>query len=687
MKIYNNTGWVILAVVLLLSMAAVGGFRLHQIEDTGQFGQVVKSQGGAGLVFADDADTDDQTLAEVTSNGNQTTDDVFFNGSITSGPTKAFIKNVSSRKKVGYDILNFEPVGTGYLILSYPEALNLQTYYFDIEISGFGYSSVSRGFTAKMQGLKFGSNDLVYQSSFSIQGTMPGGIKSCIYQGKPGFILGDGTVTWSLYDILEIKRLSTRTNDSNEPNFHNGWSSAVVSDLSAVTLSQTGTVTDQTPYSSVGVSFGNSGAKAYRNLICDRTNDGDGYVVLKMSGSTLGNFVNGTITIADYVTQNLERVATINFNLLGNTGELARYARIEGTFGSDKVAFYVDPNGDNYIVLGDGSDSWSTLGQVCLDRLTVNGNQAGEYGSKVSYQIYTTNDVSGLELVPVTVVQNSGDQTLSVSGNQLTLSGQGGGSVTMSGDNLGNHTATQNLLMGGNFIQRTAASDESIRLTSENVTFTGDFGGNYAVWLFSNHLDMPKVPNATNFPTTERGMKVFWKEDEVVDGEDRNRLYIHTEEDRTANTSGDAKTYKIVTEQDFVQRSSMRTADILRTSGSFDTQLRTDIPFAGTYMVHLHLVFRSTIAGGGVGWAIVATNLVNANSYFTRQDQFAITSDWTTLNFLNAAGNVVDTNVALDYTGVMEFSAPTTVNITTGTNGVGNTTYAKGCYLTFTKIN
>jgi hypothetical protein len=255
------------------------------------------------------------------------------------------------------------------------------------------------------------------------------------------------------------------------------------------------------------------------------------------------------------------------------------------------------------------------------------------------------------------------------------------------GDNLGNHTATQNLLMGGNIIQRTAASEESIRLTSEAVVFTGDFGGNYAVWAFSNHLDMPKLPNATNFASTERGMKVFWKEDEVVDGEDRNRLYIHTEEDRTANTSGDARTYKIVTEQDFVQMSSMRTADILRTSGSFDSQLRTDIPFAGTYKVHLHLVFRATIAGGGVGWAIVATNLVNANSYFTRQDQYSVTSDWTTLNFLNAAGNVVDTNVALDYTGVMEFSAPTTVNITTGTNGVGNTTYAKGCYITFTKIN
>jgi hypothetical protein len=255
------------------------------------------------------------------------------------------------------------------------------------------------------------------------------------------------------------------------------------------------------------------------------------------------------------------------------------------------------------------------------------------------------------------------------------------------GDNLGNHTATQNLLMGGNIIQRTAASDESIRLTSESVTFTGDFGGNYAVWLFSNHLDMPKLPNATNFASTERGMKVFWKEDEVVDGEDRNRLYIHTEEDRTANTSGDSKTYKIVTEQDFVYRSSMRTADILRSSGSFDSQLRTDIPFAGTYKVHLHLVFRASIAGGGVGWQVAAANLVGANSYFTRQDQFAVTSDWTTLNFLNAAGNVIDTNVALDYTGVMEFSAPSTVNITTGTNGVGNTTYAKGCYLTFTKIN
>jgi hypothetical protein len=577
--------------------------------------------------------------------------------------------------------------------------LNLETFFFDIEISGYGYSEDNRAFNAKMQGLKSGSNDLVYQSSFSVQGTMPGGIKSCIYQGKPGFILGDGTISWSIYDILEIKRLSTRSNASNNPNFHDGWSSAVVSNLSAVTLSQTGQVGDQSPYSTTGVSRGSSKVKSYRNLVCDLTDDGGGYVILKMTGSSLGNFVNGTITIADYVTQNLETVATINFNLLGNTGELARYARIEGTFGSDEVSFYVDPNGDNYIVLGDGSDSWSTSGQVCLDRLTVNGNQAGEYGSKVSYQIYTTNDVFGLELVPVTVVRNSGDQTLSVSGDQVTLS-RGGGSVTIPTDGNGIYSTSATIPVGrvasaashtGGTVGRTklhfaeAGASSSRHTGFQSFAQASDTGvklnhrlNNVGATLsssleLSNLVDKSTFSNDTWYynnsaNTVLRGFRFVGNKPAIRVGSASfidmpAALPAHNNSAWIVDANGSGGKYKPVS----YRAAKDRAVTLTNTSFATDAELQLNVP-VGNYDVRCKLIFQGENTNSELMYRVAsATTIGNVNAY-TSKGESVLTQAFTgnTFGELYRTENAAGVHMIIIEGTLQVFGASTLVAVQRG---------------------
>jgi hypothetical protein len=618
MKIYNNTGWVILAVVLLLSMAAVGGFRLHQIEDTGQFGQVVKSQGGAGLVFADDANTDDQQMTYDAATGilsldnspGVELDDYFY----PRGQAAWYYNPRTKNGLINPDIQNYLYAADDWAIINLSHPPNLG-----------GIGNIFQGNFDSRAGWNQGQ-----AVTLEIDLDGKGRMTSLTY--------GHGVFYVTMYgDMDKVGEITLRV-ESDNPSFN-------------------------TPQTVIG-ELVDAGEATFSEII---------YKFVLVAGP-------GTIFTERYI-----------LNFTARTGSETAIAEI----------MFVPDRGWDGAIYRQGKDNFSwdqmtfyNLSNVEQVKINPKGSRSITSRTIKLESIYDNNDFIGTN--GQILINSASSRIVWGSPGNLVVNNPGGGTGTLNsvlssvndnGDNLGDHTATQNLLMGGNIIQRTAASEESIRLTSEAVVFTGDFGGNYAVWAFSNHLDMPKVPNASNFPTTDRGMKVFWKEDEVVDGEDRNRLYIHTEEDRTANTSGDAKTYKFVTEQDFVYRSSMRTADILRSSGSFDTQLRTDIPFAGTYKVHLHLVFRATIAGGGVGWQVAAANLVGANSYFTRQDQYAETSPWTTLTFLNAAGNVVDTNVAADYTGVLEFSAPTTVNITTGTNGVGNATYAKGCHFTFTKID
>ena len=106
--------------------------------------------------------------------------------------------------------------------------------------------------------------------------------------------------------------------------------------------------------------------------------------------------------------------------------------------------------------------------------------------------------ISGGNSVDLTsYLDNTDAQTLSLAGDSLTISG--GNSVDLSSyldaDDLGNHTATQNIVMSGNYLSNDGDSEGIKVLNNGNVNSSGDFfvgesaGVNRDLWLSAKAVD------------------------------------------------------------------------------------------------------------------------------------------------------------------------------------------------------
>jgi len=119
---------------------------------------------------------------------------------------------------------------------------------------------------------------------------------------------------------------------------------------------------------------------------------------------------------------------------------------------------------------GSGGDNWGTQTAVADETLSGDGSPANPLGV-VQNQILP--DWQNIQGIPAGFLDNEDNvndadpdplneiQTLSISGNELQLSNSGG-TVSLpeySGDNLGNHTATQNIDLNGNWLSGNAGSD------------------------------------------------------------------------------------------------------------------------------------------------------------------------------------------------------------------------------------
>lgn len=344
-----------------------------------------------------DPASDNQDLTDVLQEGNSTGEDIYFSdGKVELGLNAKHYKRTSSRVYAGSDLYTVDPgSGTGYFVINVPDDIpDNRSYYFEIQIRGYAYGS-NADFEASFSGYFYTPTNTVYNAGKSVVG-IPGGIRPCRNPNNSerlSFALGNGTLNFNGYRRIEVTRFLIDANTSTQYNVWDGWSSQITASPS---FNEQGLFTnDRSPFSSAGIASGAANVKTYHNVVCDEPGGGTGYVVLEIPNQ-FSELYTGTIILQDYNTSELDGVTTrVNFSLLSNFNNgNARSGVIIGDFGSNTMSYGIDVAGDkSYIILGDGTDSWSSSTFVCLDQFTARGNGAGRYGSS-PFRIYRSNDLS-----------------------------------------------------------------------------------------------------------------------------------------------------------------------------------------------------------------------------------------------------------------------------------------------------
>ena len=219
-----------------------------------------------------------------------------------------------------------------------------------------------------------------------------------------------------------------------------------------------------------------------------------------------------------------------------------------------------------------------------------------------------------------------------VNGDVLKFDGTNWNPTAIAGDNLGDHTAIQDLIMGGNSIRRAAASTFRIDFNTSDITLWGGLGTS---WRFDQQkLEMPLTTATINQENTLY-MRQFQER-----GKERFRLSTRMSDDYTIGNPGllPSSTTDLVTTRDVaIPYSVVKQTTTTRTTGSLsaDPELQINTLAVGIYEVEGSVLYSSANTSETLGISFFVTNeQTNRSGFIPQGSQAAVLQDWdTSLNY------------------------------------------------------